>query len=272
MSPPILIFDWLPNSGLLETRSALLQWFRSFCAGTIAVTQHHHKMFAKTPLIVILSNLSTLLPVLACVTAFKILKIPKNLILLWWFFAIALTTEISVHIYHILGRPNAWIVHVYTFFEYAFIVYILSTWQNKRSALTVMRLSIPAYFAIYVILKASGLENFEADSINHFSTSMAFLLISGFVFYTFHQLAVKTLAPLYKDFRFWILMALAIYYSGSLIIFAFMYIETYEIRVYLGHTHAALNILQNILFTVGVICAAHASPASVRPKPDFIYY
>jgi len=228
-------------------------------------------MLTKTPTIIILSSFSTFLPFLTCTALFKIFKYNKNLIPLYLFFTVAVIAEIIVHIYHLFGKPNVWISHLYTLVEYVLIAYILSTWQKDDHASRVMRLSIVVYFVIYFILKLSKFENFEADTINYISRPISLLFISGAVFYTFHQFWLSTPAPLHKDFRFWILIAMAIYYSSSIIIFAFMYIKAQGLLLYLIYIHAALNILQNILFTVGIIRAFGSSSHGVSQKLGFTH-
>lgn len=212
-------------------------------------------MFKNTPLLIILSNLSTALPFLSATALLFFTKNIRSKTLLWLFFTIAFVTEILVHIYHIAGKPNAWIIHLYTPLEYILIIAILSQWQSKTQARKAMLISIPLYLGLYTILKLLGIENFESSTINYISRPISLLLISGFVLFTLHRISTTEETFLQTDFRFWILVALAIYYIGSIIIVPFMYITIRDILLFLVYTHAILNIIQNLLFVIGNLCA-----------------
>lgn len=212
-------------------------------------------MFKNTPLLIIISNLSTTLPFLSSTALLFFVKHIRNTIPLWLFFTAALVTEILVHVHHLAGRPNAWIVHLYTPLEYILIVFILSRWQSREKFKRAMLISIPLYLGLYSFMKFVGIENFESTTINYVSRPISLLLISGFVLFTLHQLSTREEIFLQRDFRFWILLALAIYYSGSIIIVPFMYIKIREILLFLVYTHAVLNVIQNLLFVIGNLCA-----------------
>lgn len=222
---------------------------------SLKIRQLLPKMFKNTPLLIVLSNLSTVLPFLSATAMLFFSRSIRNTILLWLFFTAALLTEILVHAHHLANKPNAWIIHLYTPLEYLLIVFILSRWQNREKSRKAMLISIPLYLGLYGFMKIAGIENLESSTINYVSRPISLLLIGGFVLFTLHQLSAREETLLQSDYRFWILLALAIYYCGSIIIVPFMYIQNREILLFLVYTHAILNILQNLLFVIGNICA-----------------
>lgn len=224
-------------------------------------------MFSHTPLLIIISNLSTALPFLSASWLFTDYPRYRFLLPLWCYFTLAFATEVVVHIFHLLGQPNAWLIHVYTPLELTLILYILSRWQRQASAAARIRRLIPLYWFIYLALKLSGTEQFQADTINYISRPVSLLMLITGVFYTLHLLWSSLPGQLRRDYRFWILLAMAIYYSGSIIIVAFMFIKSPQILLALVNMHALLNIAHNALFTGGVLYALRYVPANLIHPP-----
>lgn len=163
-------------------------------------------------------------------------------------------------IYSLQSKPNAWLIHIYTPIEYGILAHMLSSWQERRLVSNFISVSIPVYFTVYLMLKLSGVENFEADTINYVSRPLSLLLVAGFASYTLNRLCTGESSFLLRSYRFWILLAIVVYYSGSTIIVAFMYLESRTLLVQLFYAHAILNILHNILFTIGVLLAFASNP------------
>lgn len=205
------------------------------------------------PLVILCSSISTILPFLATATIVKDFgRYSKSLIWLSIFFAFAVVAEITLFVFTSLNKQSAWIFHVYTFIEYILIMIVLANWQHQPPIAKLMRMSIPIYIFFFIFIKVAGLENFETGLYNTITRPLAVLLLSAFAILTLQALWRHTQADLTSDYRFWMLLAMVLYYSASLVLFAFMFTKDRDLLIALFKIHAVLNIIHNILFTIGV--------------------
>ena len=218
------------------------------------------------PLIIICSSISTLLPFLAFAMSAKYSNEHfSSLKLLWIFFALAAGTEIILFILSSSKTPSTWITHIYTLIEYVLITAVLASWQPRTTSAKIMWLSLPVYVFLFMLAKIAGLESFSANTNNYITRPLALFLLSTFVFITLHGLWRQSPINLNRDYRFWMLLAMAIYYSASLVLFAFMFTKSLELLIALFKIHAAVNIAHNILFTIGVLKVRAAQRAALQP-------
>jgi hypothetical protein len=124
-----------------------------------------------------------------------------------------------------------------------------------------MRFSIPAYILLFILAKVTGVENFSADTANYITRPLAIFLLSAFAILTLQTLWRHSPANLTSDYRFWMLLAMALYYSASLVLFAFMFTKDQDLLIALFKIHAVVNIIHNILFTTGIFRVGNAKPA-----------
>jgi hypothetical protein len=185
------------------------------------------------------------------------------------FFAFAVVSEITLFVFTWLSKQSAWIFHIYTFIEYLLIMSILANWQHQSPIAKLMRVSIPIYIFFFVFIKVAGLENFETGLYNNVTRPLAILLMSTFALLTLHDLWRRTPANLTSDYRFWILLSMALYYSASLVLFAFMFTKDRNLLVALFKIHAVVNIMHNILFTVGILRVRGTKPTAFQPTSAF---
>lgn len=205
------------------------------------------------PTLVLFSLISTVLPLLFSLPIIRrVNEQPRDLLLLLIFFAFAVATEVILYVFFSLSKENAWIFHIYTLIEYVLMTIILANWQNKSRSARLMYISIPVYLLCFLLIKATGLESFETGLYNNITRPLAVLLLGAFAFFTLQNLWRHTPANLSKDYRFWMLLAMVLYYSTSLGLFAFMYTKNQALLVLLFKMHAVVNITHNILFTIGV--------------------
>ncbi|MEK7728552.1 MAG: hypothetical protein AAB354_09075 [candidate division KSB1 bacterium] len=220
----------------------------------------------KLPVIILFSSISSLLPLLSCIMTFKIdgeaFKGFKGLCI---FFALAVATEIILHVFTSNNRQSAWVFHVYTFIEYVLITSVLVSWQSKLTKFRLMRVSIPLYIVIFLFIKFSGVEGFDAGLYNNITRPLALLLLTAFALLTLQDLWHNTSKNLAEDYRFWMLLAMALYYSTSLGLFAFMYTKNQELLIALFKIHAVVNIIHNLLFTIGVFKVRAAQQVALEP-------
>lgn len=218
------------------------------------------------PPLILCSSISTLLPFLSSFLIIKNFnKHSRSQLFLWIFFALAVLVEISLFILNSLGKQSAWVFPIYTLVEYVLITIVIAGWQSKLSMARVMRVSIPIYILLSVFINVIGLESFSIDTVNYVTRPLAIFLIGSFAFLDLQALWSQTLTNITSDYRFWMLLAMALYYSSSLIVFAFMFTKDRGLLLSLLEIHAVVNIIHNILFTIGIFKVRGGEQAAIQP-------
>jgi hypothetical protein len=195
------------------------------------------------PLLDIVSGISWAVPFAVGVFALRRLQTGTR-VLLGYFLLLGLVEAIGLYL--ALNKiSNLWLFHVFTPLEYGFLTLVFSCWQKKPLLRLLLRLSIPL-FALICLLNKLYLEDVSRfDNFTATLESAALILISV---YTLFDLYRETASALFRDPRFWIAVAVLVYFSGNLPVFAFANIIT------LWSMHHFLNITSNILFTGGFLC------------------
>lgn len=136
-------------------------------------------------------------------------------------------------------------------------------WLKAENLLKWIRYAIPFYLIFFLAVKLTGLEPFEAFSYNFITRPVALLIMVFFIFKTLFELWESATSEVTNDYRFWTLFALAIYYASSTVLFVFTFIEDRKFLVIVMSTHAVLNIIHNLLFTIGIFKARGARQIAV---------
>ncbi len=219
------------------------------------------------PPLVLCSSISALLPFLASAAIFKHSnKYSKSLVFLWIFFALSVVAEIILYILNSQKKQSAWVAPIYTLIEYVLISSVLADWQTKPAIARLMRISIPIYILFFVLINVAGLENFSAKTVNYITRPLAVLVMSTFALLSLQALWSQTPTNLAGDYRFWMLLAMSLYYSTSLGLFAFMFTQDRDLLVALLKIHAVVHIIHNILFTIGVFRVRGANQTTPQPS------
>lgn len=211
-------------------------------------------MPAQTPLISILSAISTPLPFITALLFLKLTSLNRDMKILLGYLGVATLTELIVTLFFMYNLPNHWVIHVYTLAEYLLVAALLAAWQNNSEFGGIIRLSIPLYLLVYAVIKISGWEDFSASTLNYLTRPIALILLNGFALYSLLTLSKKLSTSIYRDYRFWILAALAIYYTAAIILVAFMFLKDNNVLRFLMLLHSPVNILHNLLIIVGILC------------------
>ncbi len=212
-------------------------------------------MYSEVPTIIALSNVSTVLPFIFS-TGFVLRSFDqKEFVLLWAFYGIATMTEFIYHTLSLLDQPNGIVAHIYTLIEYGLLAYIMSVWEEDVRISKGIKVSILFYSLVYAIIKVSGVETFQSSTINYVSRPLALLLLASFALHAIFAHNGNAPSSRLINYRYWILLAIALYYSASALIIPFFYVESHDLLVHLFYVHAVINILHNLLFTVGIIIA-----------------
>ncbi len=218
------------------------------------------------PPLILSSSISTLLPFLASIVILRhFSKYSKRSSALWIFFALAVATEITLFVLNAQRKQSTWIFHAYTLIEYVLITIVLASWQAKPTIAKVMRISVALYILLFILIKVVGLESFSSGTNNYITRPFALLLLSTFAFLTVQDLWRNSSSNLTDDYRFWMLLAMALYYSTSLGLFAFMFTKNQELLIALFKIHAVVNIIHNLLFTIGVFKVRAAQQVALQP-------
>lgn len=200
-----------------------------------------------------ISVLSTFVPFLVSTLSLKHYRHQPDQFFLWLFLCLSAATEAIVLTLAKMKVHNIWIFQVYSLLEYVLILILLLNWQKNEKLRKAIGYAIPLYFIIYTGLKISGLEKYESDSYNSLTRPIALLIMMLFGLITLYGLCNDIKARIEQDYRFWILLALAIYFGSSIVLFSFTYTKDDKLLLEIVYVHAILNIIHNILLTIGVI-------------------
>ncbi len=212
----------------------------------VNMIENYHLIFA-------ISTISTALPFLAITVLIKNVKSRTDSTLWFLFFAMATTTEIILHSLSLQNMQSAWVFDVYTFLEFLLLTFIISNWQSNRTSVRLLRASIGVFALLFIFVRVVGIEGLETGTYNSITRPLAVLLLGLFALFTLQDLWRQDHENLTRNYRFWMLLAMVLYYSASLGLFAFMFTKSHELLVVLFKIHAVVNIMHNILFTIGVL-------------------
>ncbi len=207
--------------------------------------------------------ISTYIPLLAALILLTGQKLGYDLRMLLLFLGIAGIMEAIALGYGIAGRPNLWMLHVYTPIEFSLTLFILSCWQRNHRVRRSIRAGILVYLALYALAKVYQLEDFSPNVLNYFTRPASQLIAGGVAIYTLQQLWYFSEDQLHRNYRLWITAAFLLYNILGVIIFALTFLKDRQSLVFLVYLHALVNITHNLLFTAGIICA-------IRFKPELV--
>ncbi|RMF58560.1 MAG: hypothetical protein D6748_08375 [Calditrichaeota bacterium] len=207
------------------------------------------------PLFTWITLSTSLIVVVVGVLRFKVL-IPELKILLL-FLCIVLINNIMLVYWSILKINSSIFLHFYTLIEYAFLAYILSRWIKSDKFRKNVQLSIVFFFLIWLIAK------FTFEKLDQFDSATAtlshFLLII-FSATSLMEINRELLEKIYKDPRFWVVSAILLYSTGSVIWLALgNYIITWPRAQMMvaWSLHWLLDIFTNFLYMGGFLCPDH---------------
>lgn len=190
----------------------------------------------------------------------------QDLILLWSFWCLSAVVEVIVFVLATKKIHNIWVFQVYSLIEYLVILNLLKGWLQSERMLKWVRYAIFFYPVLFLVVKFTGIEPTDSNSYNFITRPTALVIMVFFIFKALLELWENTAADLNNDYRFWILFALVIYYSSSTGLFSFSYVKKEEILKAIVYIHAVLNIIHNLLFTIGVFKVRAAQRVALEPS------
>lgn len=207
-----------------------------------------------------ISMFSTYIPLLAAFILVRRQHLTKDIKILLLFLGIAGTMEAIALGYGMMGRPNLWMLHVYTPIEFSLTLLILSYWHRDHRVRRSIRAGIPVYLALYALTKIYQLEDFSPGALNYLTRPVSQLIAGGVAVYTLQQIWYFSEGQLHKNYRFWITAAFLLYNAVGVIIFALTVVKDHQSLFFLAYLHALVNIAHNLLFTAGILCAVRFKP------------
>ena len=170
--------------------------------------------------------------------------LPRELKILLGLFVVVVGAD-AVSIYMIIRQQsNIQVLHIYTLLEYSFLIIVFSYWQKSPSLRRYLLISIP----LFALLGISAKIFLEAPTqFDNFTSSVEGAVLVGVSAYTLYGLILEDLGSLYREPRFWVSVAVLVYFSGNLVAFSLRPV------IFIGVIHSILNIISNLCYTGGFL-------------------
>ncbi len=204
------------------------------------------------PILAYVSLFSPVLPILAGIYWLRVINREMKILLL--FLIIALGIDIVsgsfIRDYSIMLG----LMHVYILFEFLFVMYIISSWQESPK----MKRSFRVLLLLYVLFWLCAKVTFEPLSgVYSLTTSISQVILVPSAGYTLFIVMGIRVQPLFGHQHFWVLLSIMVYYTGTLALIALQGILVHYSRkdlILAASINWSLKILFNILFTIGFLC------------------
>jgi hypothetical protein len=205
------------------------------------------------------SAFSIIFPLAVSLYCYKFLS--AELKIVCWLFIFAALIEIFNVIVLTTHTNNLRIVNVYVLAEGAVYFYVIARWFESAK---MFRLTI-ALFGVYFIvwIYTTFISGSFSDLNNKEKTLKGILLIilSG---YLLIRISTEDSTMMTRDYRFWILSAILIYFSITEVVLATanFILENEPVIRYAWTFHSVINIIANFLFAIGFACTYRKSKFS----------
>lgn len=199
------------------------------------------------PVLAHVSYLSGLLPLGAGIYYWA--RSPPSLRILTGLLLYEAFSNIAFVLLAFMRGNNMVLMHLYTLVSFLLIVLLFSYWQQRRAA-RYMRLSIPIFFLIYILLLALGYENLQ--TANKYSLSIQGIFIAFISLYTLYTTYRQHIDyPVHRDERFWVSFGVFINNSCNVLVYA-------AIPIFVTHAlwqiHNVVVIIGNIFYFGAYLC------------------
>lgn len=206
-----------------------------------------------TYLFAYVSSFSVIIPVAGSLINFKSLDTKLRLFSIYLF--LTFIKESACVALAISGLPNLSIYNVLSIIEYSIYFYLYySIFQEKKIKLLVKVFAgITTMVYLIDLFFVNGIDLFNSLT----TTAGSFLLIITSLLYFYQLIKGIEYSNLTKVPMFWISTAVLFYSVGTIILFNYFnkYINLPpSLRSSIWTINSVLNILQNVLFTIGILC------------------
>jgi hypothetical protein len=197
-----------------------------------------------------ISIISLLIPIIAGAYRLKVLHWELKILVFYLFLGFV----IAIINWYNDDKWTRIVINIYTIFEYIIIMLIIGSWQNSRKNKRLFSIILLTYIPFWFISKITFEPITALFSITS-SISQAILTLSAG--YTLFVVIANYAQSLLLYQRFWILIALIINFSGTLMPTALTDVFIVKDRgalILLYSINWVLIIISNILFTIGILC------------------
>jgi len=201
--------------------------------------------------VVPLAIIAELFPVLAALVVGRRLSRPLRFIavlfVLWFCEDIADVLLIRLH------HSNDWLLHFTMPFETALLMWAFSLWQDREVARRAMRLVIPIYVVVWLVLQ---LFVERLDRVSQYAWPLSNLLVLAVAAFTLVSKSARTTEPGWRQPWFWISAGMIID-MGSQVAYnpiTNILIATHQRGTAIFQAFAAVSILSYSLTTWGILC------------------
>jgi len=201
-----------------------------------------------------ISALSICFPVI--LTFFYYKETNRTTRIFYFFLYISACFDITSIIFSNLNINDLFLSHLDTLVQVlllGMVYYCILKISNFRKPVIFLTICLSLFVVINAIV-IQGIDHFNSYSR---ITGSAFLIILPLLY--FYELFTRvTIISIEKDFMFWISIAIFVYFSGTLFLFILFQNNNFgltkEINSQIWIVNSFLNILQNILFGIAILC------------------
>lgn len=172
-------------------------------------------MLFHIPYLAYLGVISAALVVIVGIVRFP--RLPTEMRILLAFFIFFLFVNIFSLLFSLKAGNNLWFYHLSTLIEFCAFVAVLSFWQPTKKSRLVLRLLAVVFFAFWLLAKLY-VEDFR--HFDSFTSSFRSALLVMVALYVVSSLFQHDWQKPARDFRFWVLSAMLIYYTADVVFIA----------------------------------------------------
>jgi hypothetical protein len=192
-------------------------------------------------LIDLLSALSILIPCATSIYFFR--SAGSDMRFFAVFIYVSLISSSAVAILAAYEINNLWLIHIFIPIEYGFLVLLFSFWQRGKLVRRILRWSIVVFFGIWIWSKLIHLE--RLDHFYYPTKSLSTIVLITVSIFTLITINVDELKLIYKDYRFWVILGVLVYFAGTAVVFS---LSDLALIKSVWTIHSILNITGNICF------------------------
>jgi hypothetical protein len=199
-----------------------------------------------------ISALSILVPLIVSFLRFTALN--RDLKILTCFFVFATVIETSNFIEFTHQMNNLWLLNIFALIEGAVFFYLCAKWFDSLKAFRAVMLLFGLYFIYWIYTTFITGNFFDFNDKEKTLKGILLIVISG---YLLIRISAEDSLLMTKDYRFWILSAILIYFSVSEVVFATAHfvLENQPAIQKAWAIHSVINIISNLLFAIGFACS-----------------
>jgi len=151
---------------------------------------------------------------------------------------------------------DLWVLHIHHAIEFGLLMYVLARWQRQPVIRSLELLLIPIYLSFWLVSIFTYEKLTSPAEYTH--TLSSTILIAASIATLFGLMKGED-RILYADHKFWVCAGVLVYFTSNIMLFLFInritgLSVTEAISVW--SIHWVLDIISNVLYTVGFLCLA----------------